>query len=418
MNLRRAGRPAGPRRAAWLDGVCVVTVWSAVNAPISQCSTANRSGMPATVPLLLLRLSRRTEHHPARVRNRIGARFGQVGMELQDRRRIVIGPRGKAGFGGRAGAGRHRPHRAARRQDQRHLRSRFRPWADAARAADAARGRGETRPLLGLPITVKESYNVAGLPTTWGFPAQKDFVPAEDALSITRVKQAGAVILGKTNVPLGLGDWQSFNDIYGTTSNPYDLGRTPGGSSGGLSAALAAGDGCSRSAPTSAAGCARPRHFCWCYPTSRPTHWRWCLRAATRRRRFRRCRFDRPHGRRRADGALRRAISRRPARRDRRARTSSRLDAATRLALPQARHASLKGYRAPPPRHASDDAGLRWCEHPRGGPASSRRSLRKAGVKIRREAAAPAGPRRRGAALHAASPSFLSVCLHPRATRG
>ena len=113
----------------------------------------------------------------------------------------------------------------------------------AARAADAALARGENKPLLGIPMTVKESYNVAGLPTTWGNPAQKDFVPAEDALSITRVKDAGAVILGKTNVPLGLGDWQSYNDIYGTTNNPFDLGRTPGGSSGGSSAALAAGYG-------------------------------------------------------------------------------------------------------------------------------------------------------------------------------
>jgi amidase len=113
----------------------------------------------------------------------------------------------------------------------------------AAREADAAIGRGETRPLLGLPLTVKESYNIAGLPTTWGFPPQKDFRPAEDALSITRVKEAGGVILGKTNVPVGLGDWQSYNDIYGTTNNPYDLGRTPGGSSGGSAAALAAGYG-------------------------------------------------------------------------------------------------------------------------------------------------------------------------------
>jgi amidase len=113
----------------------------------------------------------------------------------------------------------------------------------AARAADAARSRGETGALLGLPLTVKESYNIAGLPTTWGFPAQKDFVPPEDALSISRVKQAGAVILGKTNVPIGLGDWQSHNEIYGVTNNPFDLGRTPGGSSGGSSAALAAGYG-------------------------------------------------------------------------------------------------------------------------------------------------------------------------------
>jgi amidase len=113
----------------------------------------------------------------------------------------------------------------------------------AARAADAARARGATKPLLGLPLTVKESYNIAGLPTTWGFPPQKDFKPAEDAVTVTRVKDAGGVILGKTNVPVGLADWQSYNDIYGTTHNPFDLGRTPGGSSGGSSAALAAGYG-------------------------------------------------------------------------------------------------------------------------------------------------------------------------------
>jgi len=119
----------------------------------------------------------------------------------------------------------------------------FERGLDAARAADTARARGETRPLLGIPLTVKESYNVAGLPTTWGFPAQKDFTPPEDALSISRAKAAGGVVLGKTNVPVGLGDWQSYNDIYGTTNNPFDLGRTPGGSSGGSSAALAAGYG-------------------------------------------------------------------------------------------------------------------------------------------------------------------------------
>ena len=96
----------------------------------------------------------------------------------------------------------------------------FERGLDAARAADAALARGENKPLLGIPMTVKESYNIAGLPTTWGIPAQKDFMPAEDALSITRVKDAGGVILGKTNVPLGLGDWQSYNDIYGTTNNP------------------------------------------------------------------------------------------------------------------------------------------------------------------------------------------------------
>src|SRR5260370_39060000 len=116
----------------------------------------------------------------------------------------------------------------------------FERGLEVARAADAALARGETRPLLGIPLTVKESYNVAGLPTTWGFPAQKDFTPPEDALAISRVKAAGGVILGKTNVPVGLADWQSCNEIYGIPNNPFDLGRTPGGSSGGSAAALAA----------------------------------------------------------------------------------------------------------------------------------------------------------------------------------
>jgi len=119
----------------------------------------------------------------------------------------------------------------------------FERGLEAARAADAALARGEGKPLLGIPLTVKESFNVAGLPTTWGFVPQKDFRPAEDALAICRVKDVGGVILGKTNVPIGLGDWQSYNDIYGTTNNPYNLGRTPGGSSGGSAAALAAGYG-------------------------------------------------------------------------------------------------------------------------------------------------------------------------------
>ena len=112
---------------------------------------------------------------------------------------------------------------------------------EAAKEADAALARGERLPLLGVPVTIKESYNIAGLPTTWGMPAFKGFVPQEDALAVTRLKAAGAIVLGKTNVPLGLGDWQSYNDIYGTTNNPWDRTRSPGGSSGGSSAALAAG---------------------------------------------------------------------------------------------------------------------------------------------------------------------------------
>jgi amidase len=111
----------------------------------------------------------------------------------------------------------------------------------AAAEADAALARGERRPLLGLPMTIKESFNVAGLPTTWGIPRFKEWRPSDDAVLVSRLKAAGAIILGKTNVPLGLSDWQSYNDIYGTTNNPWDPGRTPGGSSGGGAAALAAG---------------------------------------------------------------------------------------------------------------------------------------------------------------------------------
>jgi amidase len=111
----------------------------------------------------------------------------------------------------------------------------------AATAADEALAHGERRPLLGLPMTVKEQYNMAGLPTTWGKPDFKDWRPTEDALAVARLKAAGAVILGKTNVPINLADWQSYNAVYGTTNNPWDLTRTPGGSSGGAAAALAAG---------------------------------------------------------------------------------------------------------------------------------------------------------------------------------
>jgi amidase len=111
----------------------------------------------------------------------------------------------------------------------------------AAAAADAALARGEHRPLLGVPITVKESFNVAGLPTTWGSPKFADWRPQDDAVAVARLKSAGAVIVGKSNVPFGLGDYQSYNDVYGTTVNPWDATRSPGGSSGGSAAALAAG---------------------------------------------------------------------------------------------------------------------------------------------------------------------------------
>jgi amidase len=135
----------------------------------------------------------------------------------------------------------------------------------AAKTADAALSRGEQRPLLGIPMVIKESFDVVGLPTTWGIPAFRDYMPKNDALAVTRVKAAGAVILGKTNVPLMNADWQSYNDIYGTTNNPWDLGSSPGGSSGGSSAALAAGFG-PLSLGSDIGGSLRcPAHYCGVY---------------------------------------------------------------------------------------------------------------------------------------------------------
>jgi amidase len=110
-----------------------------------------------------------------------------------------------------------------------------------ARAADEALARGEGGALLGLPMTIKESFNVAGLPTTCGVPEWRDFVSRHDAPAVARARAAGAVLLGKTNVPPMLADWQSANPIHGRANNPWDLGRTPGGSSGGSAAAVAAG---------------------------------------------------------------------------------------------------------------------------------------------------------------------------------
>ncbi|HEY3695754.1 amidase family protein [Phenylobacterium sp.] len=136
---------------------------------------------------------------------------------------------------------------------------------DAAREADAALARGERRPLLGLPMTVKESHDVAGLPTTWGFPPFKDAIAAADSVGVARLKAAGAVILGKTNVPPWLADYQSNNPIYGRTRNPWDLDRTPGGSSGGSAAALAAGMVPLEFGSDIGGSIRMPAHFCGVY---------------------------------------------------------------------------------------------------------------------------------------------------------
>ena len=136
---------------------------------------------------------------------------------------------------------------------------------DSARKADAALARGDRRPLLGIPMVIKESFDIAGLPTTWGIPAFKDWLPKEDALCVTRLKAAGAVILGKTNVPLLLGEWQSYNEIYGTTNNPWDFSRTPGGSSGGSAAALAAGFSPLSFGSDIGGSLRTPAHYCGVY---------------------------------------------------------------------------------------------------------------------------------------------------------
>src|SRR5262249_1387409 len=118
--------------------------------------------------------------------------------------------------------------------------------AVVVRDFDRARARAldntaPTGPLHGVPTTVKEAFDVAGLPTTWAFPQFTGNIAKADSLAAARLKSAGAVVFGKTNVPQGLADWQSLNEVYGAPGNPWNLAYSPGGSSGGAAAALAAG---------------------------------------------------------------------------------------------------------------------------------------------------------------------------------
>jgi amidase len=132
--------------------------------------------------------------------------------------------------------------------------------------ADAALARGEVwGPLHGIPMTVKESYDVEGFVTSWGAPEFETYRPVRTALSIGRLVAAGANVFGKTNVPLFLGDLQTYNALYGTTSNPWDLTRTPGGSSGGSAAALAAGLTALDAGSDIASSIRTPAHYCGLY---------------------------------------------------------------------------------------------------------------------------------------------------------
>jgi amidase len=134
---------------------------------------------------------------------------------------------------------------------------------ERARKADTALAAGTTwGPLHGVPMTIKESFQVAGTPSTWGVPALKDNISTTTAVAAQRMIDAGVVLFGKTNVPLMLSDWQSFNKVYGTTNNPWDLTRGPGGSSGGSAAALAAGLTGIEAGSDIGASIRNPAHYC------------------------------------------------------------------------------------------------------------------------------------------------------------
>ena len=131
-----------------------------------------------------------------------------------------------------------------------------------ARALDRKGAKETAGKLVGVPMTVKESFDITGLPTTWGDPAYKNTVATRDALAVQRLTAAGAVIFGKTNVPLMLADWQTFNGVYGTTNNPWNVALSPGGSSGGAAAALAAGLTGLEAGSDIGASIRNPPHYC------------------------------------------------------------------------------------------------------------------------------------------------------------
>ncbi|MBL6687875.1 MAG: amidase [Pseudomonadales bacterium] len=136
----------------------------------------------------------------------------------------------------------------------------------AAKAADEALASGRSLgPLHGIPMTIKESYVLSDTPTTWGLEAYRNNVSKDDGLIVSRFKAAGAHFLGKTNVPVNLADFQSYNPIYGVSKNPWNPGRTPGGSSGGSAAALAAGFSALEAGSDIGGSIRNPAHFCGVY---------------------------------------------------------------------------------------------------------------------------------------------------------
>lgn len=132
----------------------------------------------------------------------------------------------------------------------------------AASADKAVAAGGPLGPLHGVPITVKEAYDIVDSPSTWGRLDRADHRPAANATVIDRFEAAGAIIIGKTNVPENLSDWQSNNPVYGRANNPYDTSRTPGGSSGGSAIALAAGYSFLDSGSDIGGSLRNPAHYC------------------------------------------------------------------------------------------------------------------------------------------------------------
>jgi amidase len=136
----------------------------------------------------------------------------------------------------------------------------------AAAVSDKRLGKAEPRgPFEGVPMTIKESFDWTGTPSTWGAPAYRGNIATSDAVAVRRMEEGGAVVYGKTNVPLMLADWQSFNDIYGTTNNPWDVTRSPGGSSGGSAVALATGMSALEIGSDIGASIRNPAHYCGVY---------------------------------------------------------------------------------------------------------------------------------------------------------
>src|SRR5262245_37379316 len=143
-------------------------------------------------------------------------------------------------------------------------------WRDEAmaraREADETLAEGTAAgPLHGVPVTIKESFAYRGSANAWGLPPLQHALSPRTAVAIARLESCGAIVVGKTNVPVMLSDWQSDNPIHGTSNNPWDLARTPGGSTGGGAAAVAAGLGYLTLGSDFVGSIRIPSHFCGVY---------------------------------------------------------------------------------------------------------------------------------------------------------